>query len=93
MSDYTIDWESLDNKSRKWLRKQGVLDKSLAQKLDEQTCQIAADPRGGSNRHLRAQWDCYWRRRWGANRLVYDINDPDGVVHMCRIGRRPGIYD
>ena len=68
-------------------------DPALQRKLDRCIEQLKADPRRHPNiKPLKGTLSGYWRFRAGDYRIVYWIDDRNGIVYVDKIAHRSQVY-
>lgn len=90
--EYRIDTGSLGGDSRKWLKRQ---EPRVRGEVEEAFQRITRQPRGNrpTYRHLKGPDLCLWCLGLHAIRVVYDIDDTEGVIGILRIRPRRDVYE
>ena len=69
------------------------LDKSTAKKiLNRIETYLAVDPHG-LGKPLKAEFQGYWRYRWGNYRVIYKISEREILILILLISHRKDVYE
>ncbi len=65
----------------------------LASNWHDISRRISESPRQGAHiNHLKGNWHCNYRWRQGDYRILYEVLDSEGVVHVYHAGPRGDVY-
>ncbi len=53
--------------------------------------EVGVNPRVG-DRHLKGEYNCFWRRRVGDYRIIYRVSDVEKLVNVVEICYRKKCY-
>jgi mRNA interferase RelE/StbE len=86
MSDsYTVEI------SKRALKEIAKLPKDIAQRVMDQS----ADLEGGhpnDAKKLKGEWSDFWRTKVGDYRVIYSVDEEEGIIVVERVGHRKDVY-
>jgi len=69
-----------------------ALDNASFRRIEEKITLLAKEPRPAGCRKLKGHKDI-WRIRLGDYRVLYTIDDTEGVVRVSRVAHRREVYE
>ncbi len=81
---YTVVWR---NEARRALSNLRAADPASAKSVAAAVRGLGADPRPGKSNQLGGSR--FWRLHLAQLRVLYEIDDADGAVHIYNVGRVP----